>query len=250
MLEVKNMRKIVLLMISLSVFLVLSACGTAAERDNQQGNEITPDYVSFQGDRNTEEEVPVVPGREQNIFRSPTSNGDYGQTPNRSQSRGNNVAETPRNSNPADMPHETQLEQGRENQSDSTGEDSQIGNFVKQVAELTNAARLENGLNALALDNDLTEAAQLKSDDMAQNGYFSHQSPTYGSPFDLMDQVGINYSSAAENIAAGQRTPEQVVNSWLNSEGHRANMLDPKMTHIGVGYSSNGHYWTQMFIKQ
>src|SRR5690625_957430 len=244
------MRRIILLMISLSVVLVLSACGSTAERDTQQGNEITPDYVSFKGEnRNTEEEVPVVPGREQNIFQNPSPDGGDGQRPNRQNQRGNNVAETPRNTNPADMPNERQLEQGRANQSDSTGEDSQISNFAKQVAELTNAARLEGGLKALALDNDLTEAAQLKSDDMAQNGYFSHQSPTYGSPFDLMNQVGINYSSAAENIAAGQRTPEQVVNSWLNSEGHRANILDPDMTHIGVGYNSNGHYWTQMFIK-
>lgn len=241
------MRKYNLLIICLAALLALVACGTTAERDTRQDNQITPDYVSFQGEKRNTEEVPVVPGREQNIFQNPSSNGQY--APQRPERRGN-VAETPKNTNPADLPHEWQLEQGRENQSDSTGQDSQISNFVKQVAELTNAARLEKGAKALKLDNNLTEAAQLKSNDMAENGYFSHQSPTYGSPFELMDQVGIKYTKAAENIAAGQRTPEQVVNSWLNSEGHRANMLDPEMTHIGIGYNSNGHYWTQMFIKQ
>ena len=246
------MRRYNFLILCLTAMFALAACGSTAERDTQQGDPITPDYVSFQGEnQNTEDEVPVVPGREQNIFQNPSSNGQYGPygQPQGPERRGN-VAETPRNTNPADLPHERQLEQGRENQSDSTGQDSQISNFVKQVAELTNAARLEHGVKALSLDNNLTEAAQLKSNDMAENDYFSHQSPTYGSPFDLMEQVGIQYTKAAENIAAGQRTPEQVVNSWLNSEGHRANILDPELTHIGVGYNSNGHYWTQMFIKQ
>lgn len=83
---------------------------------------------------------------------------------------------------------------------------------------------------------------------MQRNKYFSHTSPTYGSPFDMMKKFGISFRTAGENIAMGQRTPEEVVNAWMNSSGHRQNILNPNFTHIGVGYVENGNYWTQMFI--
>ena len=85
---------------------------------------------------------------------------------------------------------------------------------------------------------------------MKDNGYFSHTSPTYGSPFDMMKSFGISYRSAAENIAKGQSTPQQVVNAWMNSQGHRANILNKNYTHIGVGYVKSGNIWTQMFISK
>lgn len=85
---------------------------------------------------------------------------------------------------------------------------------------------------------------------MQANNYFSHTSPTYGSPFDMMQQYGISYQSAGENIARGQSTPEEVVRAWMNSEGHRANILNGNYTHIGVGFEQNGNYWTQMFIRK
>ena len=91
--------------------------------------------------------------------------------------------------------------------------------------------------------------AKAKSQDMANLGYFSHTSPTYGSPFDQMRAAGIQYRAAGENIAQGQRTPEQVVNAWMNSPGHRANILNANYTHIGVGFVENGYYWTQQFIQ-
>jgi uncharacterized YkwD family protein len=87
---------------------------------------------------------------------------------------------------------------------------------------------------------------------MIDKNYFSHTSPTYGSPFDMMKNFGITYSTAGENIAAGQATPKEVVNAWMNSEGHRKNILSSQFTEIGVGYAkggSYGHYWTQMFIS-
>jgi len=87
--------------------------------------------------------------------------------------------------------------------------------------------------------------------DMRDKNYFSHQSPTYGSPFSMMKNFGISYRTAGENIAAGQQTPQEVVTAWMNSPGHRANILNKSFTHIGVGYAkggSYGHYWTQMFI--
>ena len=83
---------------------------------------------------------------------------------------------------------------------------------------------------------------------MQVNNYFDHNSPTYGSPFDMMRSYGIDYRTAGENIAMGQRTPQEVVNAWMNSPGHRANILNGDFTHIGVGYVEQGNYWTQQFI--
>lgn len=125
-----------------------------------------------------------------------------------------------------------------------------ISDIAQKVIELTNAERRKNGLPDYQADAPLTNVAQVKSDDMSQNNYFSHTSPTHGSPFDMIRDHGVSYRSAGENIAQGQRTPEQVVQAWMNSEGHRKNILSADFTHIGVGYNANGHYWTQMFIRK
>ncbi|MEK5055517.1 sporulation protein [Niallia circulans] len=132
--------------------------------------------------------------------------------------------------------------------SNSANASSSVSAFEKQVVDLTNKERAKNGLPALTLDNELSKVAKAKSQDMSANNYFDHTSPTYGSPFDMMKQFGVTYKAAGENIAKGQRTPEEVVNAWMNSEGHRANILSNKFTHIGVGYVENGNYWTQQFI--
>jgi len=124
-----------------------------------------------------------------------------------------------------------------------------VSAFETQVVELTNAERAKNGLAPLEIYNPLMKVAHAKSQDMASNNYFSHTSPTYGSPFDQIKAAGITYSAAGENIAQGQRTPEEVVQAWMNSEGHRANILNANFTHIGVGYVENGNYWTQQFIQ-
>lgn len=123
-----------------------------------------------------------------------------------------------------------------------------VSQAVQQVIDLTNQQRKQNGLPALQADTKLISVAQKKSEDMQQNGYFSHTSPTYGSPFDMMRDFGVTYRSAGENIAQGQRTPQEVVQAWMNSEGHRKNILSRDFTHIGVGYDPAGHHWTQMFI--
>lgn len=122
--------------------------------------------------------------------------------------------------------------------------------FEKRVVELVNAERASRGLSALTYDWELSRVARYKSQDMKDKGYFSHQSPTYGSPFQMMKSFGISYKSAGENIARGYATPEAVVNGWMNSSGHRANILNASYTHIGVGYVASGHYWTQMFIRK
>ncbi|WP_231510839.1 CAP domain-containing protein [Bacillus sp. UNC438CL73TsuS30] len=123
-----------------------------------------------------------------------------------------------------------------------------ISNMAQQVIDLTNAERKKNGLPALSADALLSKVAQTKSDDMEAKHYFSHTSPTYGSPFDMMRDFGVTYKSAGENIAMGQPTAKEVVTAWMNSEGHRKNILSPNYTNIGVGFNSKGNYWTQEFI--
>ena len=125
---------------------------------------------------------------------------------------------------------------------------SDKSDFASQVVELVNEERVKAGLKPLAAHEKLSGMALDKAKDMNDNNYFSHTSPTYGSPFDMMKQYGISYRYAGENIAKGQRTPEEVMNSWMNSPGHRANILSENFTMIGVGYY-NGH-WVQAFIAQ
>ena len=119
-----------------------------------------------------------------------------------------------------------------------------------QVINLVNVERKKAGLQPLKADAALTKVARAKSVDMRDNNYFSHQSPTYGSPFEMMKQFGVSYGYAGENIAAGQTSPQAVVTAWMNSEGHRANILNKNYTKIGVGLAKGGsykYYWTQHF---
>ena len=126
--------------------------------------------------------------------------------------------------------------------------DTQVSSFESEVVRLVNLERAKKGLKPLVEDWQLSRVARYKSQDMKDRKYFSHTSPTYGSPFEMMKKFGITYRTAGENIAMGQRTPRAVVDAWMNSSGHRANIMNSSFTEIGVGYVANGHYWTQMFI--
>lgn len=127
---------------------------------------------------------------------------------------------------------------------------SSVASFESEVVRLVNAERSKAGLDSLTQDWQLSRVARYKSQDMKDLGYFSHTSPTYGSPFEMMKSFGITYRTAGENIAKGYSTPEAVVKAWMNSPGHRANILNSSYTHIGVGYVAQGNYWTQMFISK
>lgn len=121
-----------------------------------------------------------------------------------------------------------------------------------EVIRLVNVERSKVGLPALKANWELSRTARFKADDMLDGKYFSHYSPTYGSPFDMMKSFGLKFSAAGENIAMGQRTPQEVMNAWMNSTGHRNNILSPSFTEIGVGASKDangGCYWSQMFMK-
>jgi uncharacterized protein YkwD len=120
------------------------------------------------------------------------------------------------------------------------------------VVTLTNAERTKKGCRKLSADTTLTKVAQAHSVDMAKKNYFAHNSKDGRSPFQRMSDAGYDYAAAAENIAAGQRTPKEVVAGWMNSPGHKANILNCDLTEIGVGYATGGDYgvyWTQDFGK-
>lgn len=130
---------------------------------------------------------------------------------------------------------------------------TQIKAIEREVIELVNQERVKNGLKPLKANWELSRVARFKSDDMRDRRYFSHDSPTYGSPFTMIKAFGIAYRSAGENIAAGQATAWEVMQSWLKSPGHRQNILNAGFTEIGVGYAQGGNmrtYWTQMFITR
>ncbi|MCA1030251.1 CAP domain-containing protein [Bacillus timonensis] len=154
----------------------------------------------------------------------------------------------PKTTTPAPAKPEQQQPQAQEPAKAPTQKATGLSEFEAKVVELTNVERRKQGLPDLQADTPLSNVAREKSNDMQAKGYFSHTSPTYGSPFDMMRDFGISYNTAGENIAKGQQSAEQVVQSWMNSEGHRKNILSRDFTHIGVGYNSSGHIWTQMFI--
>jgi uncharacterized YkwD family protein len=130
------------------------------------------------------------------------------------------------------------------NQAEQTSASSQ---FDQQVLQLVNKQRASTGLAALEMDENLSKMAMVKAQDMYNNNYFDHTSPTYGSPFDMMNKFQITFNTAGENIAKGQPSPEQVMNDWMNSEGHKANILNSSFTKIGIAYY-NGE-WVQEFIS-
>lgn len=162
-----------------------------------------------------------------------------------------NKKEQNKTEQPQQAPEEASVQQNPSEQlskKEQTAESTILSEYELEVVELTNVERQKHGLAPLQIDEALSKVARVKSEDMAKQNYFSHNSPTYGSPFDMMKQFGISYRTAGENIAMGQRSPQEVVNAWMNSEGHRANILNSNFTHIGVGHASNGNYWTQQFI--
>lgn len=123
---------------------------------------------------------------------------------------------------------------------------------AEMVLKLVNQERSKAGVPSLTLSTKLTDIANVKAKDMAEKNYFSHQSPTYGSPFDMLKHFGVSFSYAGENIAAGQKSAQEVMQSWMNSSGHKANILNKNYTQLGVGFYEGGQYgteWVQLFIK-
>ncbi len=124
-------------------------------------------------------------------------------------------------------------------------QDQATSAFADQVLQLVNKERANAGLQPLKMDSELSAVAMEKAKDMHDNHYFDHTSPTYGSPFDMMKQHGIQSMAAGENIAMGQQSPEEVMQQWMNSQGHRENILNGNFDSIGIAYYDG--YWVQEF---
>lgn len=173
------------------------------------------------------------------------------QAPDQAEAAPQEQAQAPDQSEEAKAPEQTQ-QNTKAQQSENTDKAEQTkdaSQFEQKVVDLVNQERQKQGLKPLTLNKKLSDVARTKSKDMMDKGYFDHNSPTYGSPFDMMKQFGIEYTTAGENIAKGQQSPEDVMNAWMNSDGHRKNILNPDFTEIGVGYvKGDTTYWTQQFI--
>ena len=119
-----------------------------------------------------------------------------------------------------------------------------------EVFNLINEQRTKNGLSALKIDSEVQNVARIKAQDMVNNNYFSHTSPTYGSPFDMLNSFKVSYKTAGENIA-GNSSNSAAVTAWMNSSGHKANILNSSFNYTGIGVvngSKYGKIYVQMFI--
>lgn len=129
---------------------------------------------------------------------------------------------------------------------------STLSSSEQQMVNLVNNARTQNNLPALKVDMQLCNVARVKSQDMIDNNYFSHYSPKYGSPMDMLKSFGVNFVQAGENIAGNQNV-QSAENALMNSPEHRKNILNPDYTHIGIGVKQGGPYgsmFTQEFVSK
>ena len=223
-------------------------------QDNNQGGNMEDNN---QGNNNQDKD-DNNPGNDNNQDQdkddnNQDNNNNQDQDKDDNNQDNNNNQDQDKDDNNQDNNNNQDQDKDDNNQNDDNNS-SNINGFSKEQVEvlnLVNKERKANGLKPLTLNKELSNVANIKSRDMIEKGYFDHTSPTYGSPFDMMKKFNISYNTAGENIAMGQKTPSEVMNSWMNSSGHRANILNSTYTELGVGIQkdSNGTiYWTQMFI--
>ncbi|MFR2317792.1 CAP domain-containing protein [Terrisporobacter sp.] len=177
-----------------------------------------------------------------------TNTGNNNNQNNNNTNTGNN--DKPNNNKPNNNQNNN-INTDKDNNTSNDNVTGEFAAFQKEVVRLVNVERQKQGLGKLSLNAKLSNVATLKSQDMINKNYFDHTSPTYGSPFDMMKQFNISYKTAGENIAKGQKTPAEVVKAWMNSQGHRENILNKNYTEIGIGVAKDANgtlYWTQMFI--
>lgn len=190
---------------------------------------------------------PVVVEEEENATPAPTQTPNTGQTNQPNTNTGTNNA--PKNNTPGGgtAPNTNgNVDTAKDNNTNSLSQAEQ------EMLDLVNKARAQDNLAPLSADIELTNVARIKSQDMIDNNYFSHNSPTYGSPFDMMKNFGIKYVKAGENIA-GNASVQNAHEKLMNSPGHRKNIMSPDYTHIGIGIKEGGQYgnmFTQMFISK
>lgn len=146
--------------------------------------------------------------------------------------------------------HITPKTSSSQNTNTSTGTSTTLTADEQEILNLVNNARKEAGLSELKADTELMRVAKIKSQDMVDNNYFAHNSPIYGTPFEMIKNFGISYKSAGENIA-GNSTAKKAFDAWMNSSGHKANILGSSYNYTGIGVVNSNKYgkiFTQMFI--
>ncbi|TCP69696.1 CAP domain-containing protein [Baia soyae] len=246
------MRRILPIVTSILIFsFVIVACTSAAD----SGGNKTPAAST-----DTSQTAPV-PTETASSLSTNSSDPTKNEASSKEEEKSNNTAESnqkEKNAKPTNSPTtpkapttpEKSKAPTKPTAGATTPSNSALSSAENEVVRLVNIERQKAGLKPLVADTKISSVARVKSQDMIDNRYFNHQSPRYGSPFDMMSHFGIRYQTAGENIAAGQPTPAEVMKSWMNSPGHRANILSSNFTKIGVGFvkgGSYGMYWTQQF---
>ncbi len=231
------MKKFLVTTFALTLFSTASVFGAG-----HSSNDSIVNFLTING-------KPITSYNQNNNVNKPVVDNDKN---NNNNNNNDNCLNNGTNNNNQDNNINNDSSQEKPNDSNKPMEDnnsnSSVSSIEQEVVNLVNIERQKAGLAPLKIDIELSKVARLKSEDMKNKGYFSHTSPTYGSPFDMLKQFNITYKTAGENIAKGQKTAKDVVNAWMNSEGHRKNILSKSFTHIGVGHSSN--HWTQLFISK
>lgn len=233
------MKKFLVTTFALTLFSTASVFGAG-----HSSNDSIVNFLTING-------KPISSYNQNNNVNKPILDNDNNNN-NSNNNNNDNCLNNGTNNNNQDNNINDNSSQEKPNDSNKPMEDnnsnSSVSSIEQEVVNLVNIERQKAGLAPLKIDTELSKVARLKSEDMKNKGYFSHTSPTYGSPFDMLKQFNITYKTAGENIAKGQKTAKDVVNAWMNSEGHRKNILSKSFTHIGVGHSSN--HWTQLFISK
>jgi len=249
----KNIRKITMISILTvtSLFSAFILYNSIAKNNDLINNKIieqqqnnTDMHQANELDQNTNGDTAYSEDKSNPSNNNPTNNNpnNVNKSINNANSTSNTSNSPAKSANSASQVPSTQI---------TNSSSAQFRALQIEIINLVNQQRTNAGLKPLSEYSALTSVAMLKAEDLAINNYFDHISPTYGSPGNMIKNKGINYSSAGENIAKGQTSAQQVMNDWMNSPGHRANILNNKYTQIGVGIARNvqGQYvWVQMFI--
>ena len=201
-------------------------CGQFPGNQPEEMPEQTPDTEQPE---ETPEQTPDTEQPEESPEQTPDTEQPE-ETPD-------NTPQQPDDNRPEQTPEQTPEEDN----------DSSQGDYASQVVALVNAERAKYGLSALKVDSRVQQAAQVRAAETVQS--FSHTRPNGSSFSTALTEAGVSYTRSGENIAYGQSTPQQVVQAWMNSSGHRANILNESFTTIGVGYTVSGGtaYWAQLF---
>lgn len=228
--------------IVLALLLIVTGCSTNNTVTQKQVN---PKQTTISNHAHTAAPTPVITQASSTtasrITTKDTQNTQFGLPSNLL-----DLIQTP-TANPSNPSEDTTSEEKvpttPTNQTQEIEKDS--SQFAEQVLDLVNQERSKAGLSSLSMSEELSNMAMVKAQDMYNNNYFDHNSPTHGSPFDMMKEFGITYNTAGENIAKGQTSPTQVMKDWMNSPGHKANILNNGYTQIGISYYNNA--WVQEF---